>query len=66
MRRAALGAGIPWRSSGFGLLHLALTASVVFLHRQAPFLVIAFSVAMLLWTGAAFLVAGMAIADDWM
>ena len=57
-----------WRYAvlvGFALLQLAITGWVVFLHRRAPFLMIALSVVMALWTFGALFVGGMAIADDW-
>lgn len=51
---------------GLGVLHLGLIGWVMYLHRRAAFVALLVAFAMMLWGGLAYLVGGMALADDWL
>jgi hypothetical protein len=59
---------LTWRSSVllmFGIVHLLLIARVLFIHRRWPFVAVPLSAVGLVWGMFAFVIGGMALANDW-
>jgi hypothetical protein len=49
----------------FGIVHLRVIARALYIHRRWPFVALPLSVVGLLWGMFAFVISGMALADDW-
>lgn len=59
---------LTWRSMvllSFGVLHVLVIARVLYIHRRWPFIALPLSLVGLWWGIFAFVISGMALADDW-